>query len=183
MISPSEDVTHQMWVAPDNPSYDVYLNQTEPIVIKEKKTVERSHTYLYLLQSVIKKLKSGEEASGEYLIRPTFCAEEKDLTARDAALQTWCDQYLPDGQILEKIGYVRWYGSTEALLALASASQEILVCFIDDFESIHGMSIEKAQAMIDAGELDIWSCPVEGSPLYGKTPAEIAAYLAENDLP
>ena len=170
----------QEWIAADDPRY-TSCDFSQPI----QKEIEVPYTYTYVFGTIAVFLDSGASAEREYLIRLNqYLWEDGRYTGndahggRDAKLREWCNGNLPNAQVIEKIGYIRWNGTPEQLLQIASASCTLYVCFLEDFANIHGMSIEKAQAMIDAGELDIWSCPIEGSPLYGKTPAEIAAYLA-----
>lgn len=173
----------QRWIAADDPEYALY-DFSKPIRV----SVERPYTYTYVLGTVDAFLKSKEMKKKEYLLRLNcYLWENKSYTGndcyltRDGKLQEWCDINLPDAKVVAGTGYICWSGTPSRLLELATASCTINVCFTDDFEAIHGMPIEKAQELIEAGELDIWSCPVEGSPLYGKAPAEIAAYLAAQE--
>ena len=48
----------------------------------------------------------------------------------------------------------------------------------EEFGNTFGVTVEQAQGLIVKGYLDPWCCAIEGSPLYGLTSDQIAAYIA-----
>ncbi len=121
-------------------------------------------------------LESGNTEERTYLLRfaDAMYAEQDEIATlyRDA---------LPDAEAVDGIGYVRWTGTAEELLRIADAVDSwIWVCFEEDLADVCGFTVEQAQALVANGHVTSWCHAFEESPLYGLTPAEIAAYLAEH---
>ena len=121
-------------------------------------------------------LESGNTEERTYLLRfaDAMYAEQDEIATlyRDA---------LPDAEAVDGIGYVRWTGTAEELLRIADAVDSwIWVCFEEDLADVCGLTVEQAQALVANGHVTSWCHAFEESPLYGLTPDEIAAYLAEH---
>ena len=98
--------------------------------------------------------------------------------ARDEAVLAWCRGFLSDVETVENVGFVRWTGTREELLSMATVSgHKLWVCFPEDFEDIFGVCVEQAQILIENGYFNMWSSPVEGSAMYDLSGPEIQAYL------
>ena len=81
--------------------------------------------------------------------------------------------------------YGIWEVTTEELKSIAKALYEenlywfgCYVCSVEEFYYIFGVTVEQAQVLIASGHLDLWCTATMDSPLFGLTPAEIAAYIA-----
>ncbi|MBQ8342282.1 MAG: hypothetical protein IJY22_07920 [Clostridia bacterium] len=140
------------------------------------------YAYTAVYASVYDWLESEERGSKQFLIRPGigYQGDCVQYNNQEEFLVAWCAEYLPNGTVLEGLGYIQWEGTEEELLAIASYDNRIVVCFPDDFENIHGMSMEQARKLVVCGELGDWSSPTENSPLENLSPKEIAAYLADH---
>lgn len=134
-------------------------------------------------RSVYDFLESGEDGERTFLIRfaEGYLSHFDTAVERDASVSAWCEMFLPEAEIVEGVGFVRWTGVAEELLTIAADSgSQIWVCFEENFAETYGFTIEQAQALIEKGHLGLWCDAFENSPLYGLTPTEIAAYLAEH---
>ena len=115
---------------------------------------------------------------------PQRCLENGDVDTYvdcDTAVSTWCRDFLPDAEPVEGTNFVLWTGTVEEMLSIvADYGKQIWVCFPEDFVDIYGFTIKQAQVLISKGYLDMWCYATSISPLYGLTPTEIAAYIAEH---
>ena len=123
---------------------------------------------------------------------------------RDEWLKRWCDSLCIDRELIGNTGHILWKESDaeqidklnrlidksvpvtgaddpDAIYDCGWVEEGILVCFPEEIEVLYGFTFEQADILCERGYIDEWcTATVEDSPLYGMTPAEIAAYLADH---
>ena len=100
----------------------------------------------------------------------------------------YCNAYFPGIQCVDELEYALWEGTAEDLRKIAKDLYKdnpyyfnCLICFPEDFYNLYGMTFEQARILVRKGELNEQCLPrISTSPLYGMTPTEIAAYLADH---
>ena len=143
---------------------------------------ERYYSYTTVYTTVYDWLESEETGARQFWIRPNkyYQEDRKNYDSQEAYLAAWCEEYLPDGTVVDGLGFVLWEGTAAELVDIAEYDNRIIVCFPEDFDAIYGMTVEQAEILIERGILGDWSSPVPGSALYSLAPTKIAAYLAEH---
>ena len=150
----------------------------EKIITETEVLVSR----LNVSPSVYDFLESWEVSKKQFLI----CRYSK--AANIESFSQKCEQYFKGSVALEGTEYYLWEGTAEELKSIAKELYEddskefnCLICFPDDFVNLYGVTIEQAQFLIASGDLNGQCLPyIKNSPLYGMTPTEIAAYLADH---
>ena len=146
-----------------------------------QRSAARYYSYTTVYETVYDWLESEDGGTRQFLIRPNkLCQGNRDqYDSQEAYLSAWCEDYLPDGTVVDGLGFALWEGTADELVEIAECRcNRIIVCFPEDFEAIYGMTAEQAGILVEFGILGDWSSPKINSPLYGLSPAEIAAYIA-----
>ena len=109
------------------------------------------------------------------------------IEERNEQLRQWCVENSIDGEIIGNTGHIWWNGNAKELDEINAKLNEngyfnvALVCLVNEFEELYGVTADQAEILIEKGFLDMWCLPtIEDSPLYKMFPTEIAAYLAEH---
>lgn len=121
---------------------------------------------------------------------------------RNEWLEQSCALFYVDGETIGNTGHILWRErDADQIIALNKwldaisaagpqnrpyvtygwdfSTEGVLVCFLEEVEALYGVTFEQADILYEKGYLDAWcTATIENSPLYGLSPAEIAAYIA-----
>lgn len=174
---------------PNRTDYREWKESDYPLEPGDKVVIEETIYYssVNVSPQVYDFIESWDVSKKQFLI----CNYEDMTTISEESKRLFeekCKTYFPGAVAIEGTNYFLWENTADALVRIAELELrrvdveefQCLICFPEEFYNLYGVTVEQAQTLIKNGHLNMQCKAPIGSPLYGLTPAEIAAYLAEH---